>query len=273
VGIQNEITQPGEVWKEMTSHLRKALDSNGFANVKIHMHNAVTLQRGANALAAFSSGKDVWKNIDYTASNLYDYQNHFTNPDGFSKMISQWKDSLKLNPVKPFLSVEMCVNDAKYQSGSYKIAFLMGVLYHKNMVELNAVSLMYCWLLINTVQPSFAASRSLFTINKKNNSVPVASSYQLRVFGAFSRHLLKKFQRIEVVSSDAELLVSAYLKGNKQILILLNRGTAAKKINLYDFTNQFSGMEMVSPYHNNEKYAIPVSKQIIIEPGSIVTLL
>ena len=40
VGIQNEVTQTPETWAKMTITLRKALDDNGFKDVKIHMHNS-----------------------------------------------------------------------------------------------------------------------------------------------------------------------------------------------------------------------------------------
>lgn len=272
VGIQNEITQPAEVWKEMTNRLRTKLDSSGFGNVQLHMHNAVTLERGTKALQAFSAADNVWKNIDYTASNLYDYQNHFTNPDGFDTAVAKWNDTGKGKASKQFLSVEMCVNDARYQSGSYKVAFLMGELYHKNMVDLNAASLMYCWLLVNTVQPSFAASRSLFTIEEANGNMPVASSYQLRIFGAFSRHLRKGFQRIGMTSSSSGLLASAYSKDDKMVLILVNRSMAPKKVNLSPFRKRLSGMETASPYQQNEKAKLPAGDFLVIEPGSVVTL-
>jgi hypothetical protein len=271
VGIQNEVTQPDEVWREMTIKLREALNKNGFKDVAIHMHNAVTLNGGAKAVSAFSHKNTVWEKINYTASNIYDYQNYFTKPNSFDTVINTWSDSLKGKLTKPFLSVEMCVNDAKYQSGSYKIAFLMGELYHKNMVQLNAVSLMYCWLLINTVQPSFAASRSLFTIDESSNNIPKASSYQLRVFGAFSRHLLKGMQRIEVTSSDEDLLASAYKKEKNTVLIVLNKSNATKRIALQNFSSKFSKIEIVSPYMQNEILDIKTNKDLLIEPGSIVT--
>jgi hypothetical protein len=272
VGIQNEVTQPDDIWRAMTMYLRNALDRSGFAGVKIHMHNAVTLNRGSKALMAFSKEDTVWRNIDYAASNLYDYQSYFTNTKGFDSVLAKWNNVATQKEVRPFLSVEMCVNDARYQSGSYKIAFIMGELYHKNLVHLNAVSLMYCWLLVNTVQPSFAASRSLFTIDESKNNIPVASSYQMRVFGAFSRHLFNGTQRMEITSSDAELLASAYSKEKKLTVILLNKGTVAKKLNLDSFTGMFSGIEVVSPYRENEKMPIPANKQLLVEPGSIVTL-
>lgn len=272
LGIQNEVVQPAEVWQEMTKHLRKALDDNGFRDVKIHMHNASDLTKGMNALKAFSSNNDVWNKIDYTASNLYDYQSYFTNPDGFDRITKNWNDLLKFPLEKPFISTEMCINNAKYQSGSYRVAFLMGELYHKNMVNLNATAMMYCWLLVNTVQQSYTASRSLFTIDESRNNTPKASSYQLRVFGAFSRNLLKGFQRVEASSSDQDLLVTAYKKAEKNVVIILNRGMSAKEVNLKDLP-KVSYIEIASAYQENTKQALRKSTNSLkIEPGSIITL-
>ncbi len=167
-------------------------------------------------------------------------------------------------------STEMCINAPKYQSGSYRVAFLMGELYHKNMVNLDAVSLMYCWLLINNTQPSFSASRSLFTIDKSRNMEPEASSFQLRVFGAFSRHLQKGSERIGASSSDPDLLVSAYAKGDKNTIIVLNRGNAPKKIDLSEL-GSVDKMELVNPYRENQELMISDKKEMVLKPGEIVT--
>lgn len=272
IGIQNEVKQPGAVWQQMTLNLRKALDINGFEDVHIHMHNSNNLQGGIHALEAFAAKATVWNKIDYSASNLYDYQNYFTNPDGFDTLIQKWNRTFKGRSVKPFLSVEMCINDNKYQSGSYRVAFLMGELYHKNMVNLNASALMYCWLLINNTQPSFSASRSLFAADEHNNSTPKPSSYQLRVFGAFSRHVLKGYQRIEATSSDPDLLVSAYEKGKDHTMILINRGTAPAIINTEQISKAISRGEVVSQYQENQVIKIEGNQKIILQPGSIVTL-
>ncbi len=270
VGIQNEVTQLAEVWQQMTLSLRKALDKNGFDKVKIHMHNGNSLKNGIKALKAFTADKKVWNDIDYTAANLYDHQNYFTDPDGYDNVIAQWNKTLDGQPKKPFISTEMCINAPEYQSGSYRVAFLMGELYHKNMVDLDAVSLIYCWLLINNTQPSFSVSRSLFTIDKSRNMVPEASSFQLRVFGAFSRHLSQGAQRIGVSSSDPDLLVSAYAKGNKNTVIVLNRSNEPKRIDLAAL-GTVDNMELVSPYRENKQVKMTDEKQVVIAPGSIVT--
>src|ERR1035438_10171474 len=78
-------------------------------------------------IAAFSREEwAVWKTIDYAASNLYDYQSHFYDPDGFDAALSQLRDATS---GKPFLAVELCVNNGSFQSPAYRLAFAMGQLY------------------------------------------------------------------------------------------------------------------------------------------------
>ena len=67
----------------MALALRRGLDAAGFAAIKIHMHNAAVLAGGIAAAKAFRQDPAVWKTIDYSASNLYDYQDYFHSPDGF----------------------------------------------------------------------------------------------------------------------------------------------------------------------------------------------
>lgn len=270
VGIQNEISQTPEVWQKLTLRLREALDKNGFDDVKIHMHNSNRLVNGLEAIKAFTEKPDVWDAIDYSASNLYDFQNYFLNPDGYDEIIDKWKNLYKDQPTKPFLSTELAVNNGNFQSGSYRVAFLMGELYHKNMVDLDAVSLLYCWVLLNNTQPSFSASRSLFTLDQSKEK-PEPSSFQLRVFGAFSKHLYQGYQRFEVSSSDKELLVSAYERGDGATVIILNRDTEPKKINISEFTN-VTTMDIVSAYKAKNIISITNKSEIILNPGSIATL-
>lgn len=272
VGVQNEITQPDEVWQKMTLSLREGLDKAGFATVKIHMQNATVLQDGINAAKAFSEKKEVWDALDFTSSNLYDYQDFFTNPDGFDKRIEEWKTVISGKTHKPFLALEMSVYDGRYQSGSYRIAFLMGELYHKNMVMMNASALGYCWLLLNTVQDSFTESRSLFAIDEQNDFVPVPSSYQLRVFGCFSRHILKGMKRISINSDNPDLLVSAYTNGKDNTIILVNKGSVPQQISLKLEGVLANKMEIASMYQENKEIDITNKKALIIEPGTMVTL-
>ncbi|MCK9640297.1 MAG: hypothetical protein M0R39_10365 [Prolixibacteraceae bacterium] len=272
VGIQNEIMQPDEVWQKMTLSLREGLDKAGFGTIKIHSQNASFLLEGITSAKAFSEKKEVWDALDYTSSNLYDYQNFFTNPDGFDKRIEEWKTVIAGKSNKPFLALEMSVNDGRYQSGSYKTAFLMGELYHKNLVLMNASALGYCWLLINNVQGSFSESRSLFTIDESNNFIPVPSSYQLRIFGCFSRHILKGMKRIDINSDNLDLLVSGYSNGKNNTLILINKGIVPQQINLNCEGFKVNKMEIASMYQENKEVDIPNLKTLVIEPGMLVTL-
>jgi len=266
-GIQNEQEQPDSVWQQMTLHLREALDKNGFNDVKIHMHNSSRFYQGINAAKAFTAIPEVWNAIDYTASNLYDYQDCIMNVDAFDTLITKWNAITK---GKPFISTELCQNQSILQEQSFKTAFFMGQLYHKNMVMMDASVIMYCWLLCATVQPSYQASRSLFAIDMSNNFVPVPSSYQLRVFGSYSKHILKGMKRIEASGNDSDILVSAYQDKLHQTLIITNRGMTDKKIELEWPGVVFTKAEITNQYNSNR--SVSVTKDIIVKPGDILTL-
>lgn len=272
VGIQNEVTQTEETWTKMTLTLRKALDDNGFKEVKIHMHNSGSLKGGIAAAKAFKSNPQVWKSIDYSASNLYDFQNYFTSPDGFDSMIKEW---VSLTNDKPFLSTELCINDSKFQSLSYRTAFLMGELYHKNMALMNACGIMYCWGLLNGPHPTFDGTRSLFRIDQHHNFVPESSSFQLRVFGSFSRHILKGMNRIETNSDNQDLLVTAYAGPGKRTMVLMNRSNNTLNVAIIWKNGEFKNAEITDQF--NENYPVSLNSlkkdnRLLIEPGQIITL-
>ena len=100
------------------------------------------------------------------------------------------------------------------------------------LLDLDAVALMYCWLLLDVEQPTFAGSRSLLAPDGTRGWVPVPTSYQLRVIGAFSRHILKGMQRIGVetlihfTTRDRNLmalqseLLGAYALGIRNVIAL-----------------------------------------------------
>ncbi len=272
VGIQNELSQSKDIWWKMTTELRKALDKNGFSSTKIHTHNSPFFKDGIEALKAFSENAEIWGKIDYSSSNLYDYQANFAEPDKFDEKITAWNKVLENKPLKPFLAIEMCVNDPKYQSGTYKTAFVMGELYHKDLTMLNTAALGYCWNLVNTVQPSFEASRSLFKIDENHNNIPIPSSYQLRVMGAFSRHLPRGIQRIEAVSDQKDLLISAFENKRQKTLILMNRSNKPISVTIDWQEAHFKKIEIADPYHENSNTLFKGSKNITVEAGSIVTL-
>jgi hypothetical protein len=122
----------------------------------------------------------VWKTIDYSASNLYDYQDYFHDPDGFDARLAQLRDAVG---DKPFFAVELCVNNGAYQTRAYRVALAMGQLYHKVLTQLDACGVMYCWTLLNVVQPSYGWTRTLLVPDPEHGLKPVASSHQLRIFG------------------------------------------------------------------------------------------
>ena len=113
---------------------------------------------GVVAGKAFRQDPAVWKTIDYSASNLYDYQNYFHDPDGFDARLAALREATE---GKPFFAVELCVNNGEFQSRAYRVAFAMGQLYHKVLTQLDACGVMYCWTLLNVVQPSYGWTRTL----------------------------------------------------------------------------------------------------------------
>ena len=274
VGIQNEVKQPPEIWQQMAPTLRKALDDAGFREVKIHMHNASLLADGIAAARAFHATEAVWKTIDYAASNVYDYQNFFYDPDGFDARAREMKDAIGS---KPFLASELCVNNAAFQSRTYRIALAMGQLYHKLLTVLDACGAMYCWTLLNVAQPSYIWSRTLMTPDPEHGFVPVTSSHQLRVFGAYSRRVREGMTRVRSTSSNPNLLVTAFTGGgNQHTLIVLNRSTARQRVSLTWPGAVFRYRETASPQLENAVEPAPAAKgnvwEVTVEPGAIATL-
>jgi hypothetical protein len=274
VGIQNEKRQTEAMWHKMTLTLRRELDKAGFKSVRIHMSDAGRLSGGIKRARAFRSSKEVWAAIDYSATHMYDYQNYFTNPDGFDSYLAQWKQTAG---GKPFLSTELCINNDKYQWPSYRIALLMGQLYHKNLVLTDAVAICYCWTLLNVVQPSYGWTRALVVADRSQGFVPVASSCQLRVFGAYSRRIHEGMVRVEATGGSKNLLVSAFAGKKKGTLVALNRSTKARRVRIVWPGVKFTKMEVVDPYHENDVRKAPRAirkgvTEVTVAPGAIVTL-
>jgi O-glycosyl hydrolase len=268
VGIENEVEQPPEVFTAMAVTLRRELDKAGFQAVKIHMADASYMYLGSARARTLQKDAAGWSAIDYTATHEYDYQEFFANPDMFDERLREMSAA---GGDKPFLATEICLNDPHYQEPSYRIAFNVAQLYQKNLTELDATALMYCWLLLDVEQPSFGGSRSLFVPDRTNGDVPVASSFQLRVFGAFSRHVLKGMRRIETKSSNPDLLTAAFTGGAKTSLIVLNRSTEPQRLNLKWAGEQWKEMERTSVYSENQVSA-EVPADLVIQPGEIITL-
>jgi O-glycosyl hydrolase len=269
VGVQNEVKQTAERWHAMTLALRQRLDEAGFGSVRIHMSDSGSLADGIERAGAFRQSQQVWKAIDYSASHMYDYQGFFTNPDGFDGRLYRWKEA---TDNKPFLSTELCVNNSKYQWPTYRLALLMGQLYHKNLVVVDAVAICYCWTLLNVVQPSYGWTRSLCVPDREHGFLPAASSHQLRVFGAYSRHIHEGMVRVGTMSTDDDLLACAFQgEGSGATVVLLNRSVAPKRAKIVWPGVVFSVVEVADPYHQNEVGQVEGGSEVLVPPGAIVT--
>ncbi|HZQ44174.1 MAG TPA: hypothetical protein VFA99_13045 [Acidobacteriaceae bacterium] len=267
VGIQNEVEQPPEIFAAMTTAVRKALDAAEFTSTKIQMADApyswIAVQRMQDA-KKFS---EEWRDTNFTAAHQYDYQEFLANPDMYDARLRAMHEA---SAGKPFLATEICLNDAAYQEPSYRIALQVGQLYQKDLTEADAEMLLYCWLLLDVEQPSFGASRSLMVPDRGQGWVPVASSFQLRVLGAFSRHVLKGMRRVEVHTGNSDLLTAAFTDGKRNSLIVLNRSTEARRLRVAWSGVQWTHMERTSFYDENIETAVP--DEIVVAPGEIVTL-
>lgn len=268
VGIQNEVEQPQEVFDAMAIILRRELDKAGFQSVKIHMADASFLYMGVARANASHQSAEGWRAIDYTAAHEYDFQEYFANPDLYDDRLRAMHDA---SGNKPFLTTEICINDPHYQELSYRIAFNVGQLYQKNLTELESIGLMYCWLLLDVEQPSFGGSRSLIVPDKTRGYLPVASSFQLRVLGAFSRHVLKGMMRIDAASINPDLMTAAFEDANHASLIILNRSTEPQHLTLNWTGKHWVQIERTSPTQENATSAT-IPSELIIEPGEILTL-
>jgi hypothetical protein len=269
VGMQNEVEQPPEVFDQMVLTLRRELDRAGFSLVKIHMADASFLNMGIDRAKRLQHDPAVWKAIDFTASHEYDYQEFFANPDMYDQRLEDMRAASK---DKEFLATEICINDPQYQEPSYRIAFNAGQLYHKNLTLLDAVSIMYCWLLLDIEQPSFGGSRSLLVADRSRGNIPVASSFELRVLGAFSRHILRGMRRVSATSDNPDLLTSAYEdEKGKSTVVVINRSTLPQHLSVDWNGKRWSEIERTSPYLENA-VSTTVSSDEIVQPGEIVVL-
>jgi len=267
VGIENEVDQPPEVFDAMTIALRKALDQAGFTGTKIHMADASYMFLGVERARAWQKDAAAWNDIDYSATHEYDFQEFMANPDLYDARMQAMHEAAG---GKPFLATEICVNDPHYQEPSYRIAFAVAQLYHKNLTELDAVALMYCWTLLDVEQPTFAGSRSLMAPDRTRGWVPEATSDELRVLGAYSRHILKGMKRIGAEAGDNDLLATAFAGGGNETLVMVNRSETAREITVEGATHPWAEMERTGMEEVNAVSAVPA--QIVVEPGEIVVL-
>jgi O-glycosyl hydrolase len=267
VGIENEVDQPPEVFSQMALALRRELDKAGFTATKIHMADASYMFLGIDRTAELRKNPDAWKTIDYAAVHEYDFQEFLANPDLYDARMKQMHEAAD---GKPFLATEICINDPHYQEPSYRIAFAVAQLYHKNLTELDAVALMYCWLLLDVEQPTFAGSRSLLAPDRTRGWIPVPTSYQLRVMGAFSRHIVKGMQRVSADASDPDLLTTAFADGQHETLVVINRSATARELTVQGANHPWAEMERTGLEEENAVSTVPA--EVVVEPGEIVVL-
>ena len=267
VGIENEVDQPPEVFSSMALALRRELDKAGFTATKIHMADASFMFLGIDRATELRKNPEAWKTLDYSAVHEYDFQEFLANPDLYDARMNQMHEAAD---GKPFLATEICINDPHYQEPSYRIALAVAQLYHKNLTELDAVALMYCWLLLDVEQPTFAGSRSLLAPDRTRGWIPVPSSYQLRVMGAFSRHIMKGMQRIGVETGDPDLLATAFADGQNETLVVVNRSATARKLAVQGGSHPWAEIEGTGLEEENAVSSVPA--EVVVEPGEIVVL-
>jgi hypothetical protein len=233
------------------------------------MHNPPYLAGGIAAVKAFREQDAVWKAIDYATSNMYDYQNFFYDPDGFDALLREMKEAIG---GKPFLAGELCVNNSAFQTRTYRTAFAMGQLYHKLLTTLDTCGILYCWTLLNVVQPSYGWTRTLMAPDAEHGFVPAATSHQLRVYGAYSRRIREGMTRVQAASSNPQLLATAF-SGNAgaRTLVMLNRSATPQRVSVTWPGEPFRYMEVVSPQQENAIEPIAPG-EVTVPPGAIVTL-
>jgi len=247
--------------------LRRALDEAGFHTTRIHMADASYRFLGVRRAEALKKDPNAWKAIDYTATHEYDFQEFMANPDLYDTRMRAMHEA---SDGKPFLATEICINDPHYQELSYRIALQTAQLYHKNLTEMDAEALMYCWLLLDVEQPSFAGSRSLLAPDRTRGWIPVATSFQLRVMGAYSRHVLKGMQRIGAASDDSDLLTTAFAGDDAETLVMLNRAATPRRVSIAGARHAWVEMERTGLEEENAVSAVP--SEIVVQPGEIVVL-
>ena len=272
VGMQNEVKMKPELVEPFITALRQTLDEHGFKNVKIHMANANTIDETIKRFDPYRKNPAVWDKIDFAAANLYDVQNCFRDPDKIDTLFNNWRG---LIGDRPFMGTEICINNPNYQSDGYLCALSYGEFYHKLLTLTDAIWISYCWTILNVEQPSYAMSRSLFGIDRENGFIPKPFSSQLRIYGAYSRHIHRDMVRVEAASTDTNLLATAFRAGNGQAtVVLLNRSTSPVKVQLNWPGIKLLKMELTDPYHQNSVLSETTDPTalVLIPAGAIVTL-
>jgi hypothetical protein len=106
--------------------------------------------------------------------------------------------------------------------------------------------------------------------DRVNGWVPAASSFELRVLGAYSRHILKGMKRVSVESLDPDLLATAFAGDGNETLILVNRASTARKITVQGATHPWNEIERTNLQEANAVSAVP--NDLTVQPGEIVVL-
>lgn len=271
IGIQNERCESAEKLAELIPLLRRTLDEFEFTYVKLATCNASSLHEGLTYLQRFKKYKPVWDCIDFTASNVYDYQDCFDHQEA---LIPTMQEFHKAASKKPFLSTEIAINKPPYQEDSYHLAFNTGVLYHNNLTVLDACAICYCWTLMDVTEPSYGFTRTLFTVDTEHGFIPIPSGYILRTFGAFSRHITKGMRRITLDCKTPGILCSGYQSGEgRQTFLFLNEETSVCRLNLSQLMlpgKKWYG-ELCDQYHENSEVTLK-GQYWNLEPGAIFTL-
>ena len=267
VGIENEVDQPPEVFSRHGARpAPRARQSRIHRRPKSTWPTPATCFSASIAPRHCANNPEAWKAIDYSAAHEYDFQEFLANPDLYDARMKAMHEAAA---GKPFLATEICINDPHYQEPSYRIAFAVAQLYHKNLTELDAVALMYCWTLLDVEQPTFAGSRSLLAPDRTRGWIPVPTSYQLRVLGAFSRHILKGMQRIGVETGDPDLLATAFADGQTKRSSSSTAPTTARRLAIQGAAHPWAEIERTGLEEEN---AVSPSRRNCRQPGEIVVL-
>ena len=271
VGLENEVGQPPSVFDAMAVAVRRALDHAGFTHTQIHMPDASFMNEGIERADAMRKDAAAWASIDYSATHEYDFQEFMANPDMYDARMKAMHEAAA---DKPFLATEICLNDPHYQEPSYRIAFAAAQLYHKNLTILDAEALLYCWTLLDVEQPSFAGSRALLAPDRTGGWIPAPTSFELRVLGAYSRHILRGMKRIGASSTDPGLLTTAFSDGKDETLVMINRGVTPREVTVTGAAHPWAEMERTGLEEVNAVSAMPdkIPVQIVVQPGEIVVL-
>jgi hypothetical protein len=231
------------------------------------MADASFMYQGIERAQNLKKEPAAWQAIDYAATHEYDFQEFMANPDLYDARMKEMREAAE---GKMFLATEICINDPHYQEPSYRIAFVVAQLYHKNLTELDAAALLYCWTLLDVEQPTFAGSRALLAPDRSKGWIPSATSFELRVLGAYSRHIRKGMKRVDVTSADNDLLTSAFADAKDETLVMINRGLTARKVTVRGMNSAWVEMERVGVEEDNEVSAAPA--EIVVQPGEIAVV-